>query len=183
MCEMAPRTVPAGVWNAKRNRAHRKNRRWLGYNHRVFSARSSRRLTRRNDSGGTAVEFALVFPIAAVLLFGMIDGGRLVIDRFMVSYAAVVGGRVASVRATTSVTAVQTAVVAAVPFLGLSSSNVSVSVNGVAQTDATFAGKPTGVPSTNKVTVTVTYDYQAVFIPLYNRAVKTLTGTSQVGIE
>jgi Flp pilus assembly protein TadG len=149
----------------------------------VFFARSSPRLTRRKDGGGTAVEFALVFPIAAVLLFGMIDGGRLVIDRFMVSYAAVVGGRVASVRSTPTVTAVQNAVVAAVPFLGLSTSNITVAVNGVAQTDATFGGRPTGAPNTNKVTVTVTYSYQAVFIPLYNRAIKTLTGTSQVGIE
>lgn len=124
-----------------------------------------------------------MFPIAALVLFGMIDGGRLVTDKFMVSYAAVVGGRVASVRSTTSVTAVQTAVVAAVPFLGLSSSNISVSVNGVSQTDASFAGKPTGAPTTNKVTVTVTYDYQASFIPFWNRAVKTLTATSQVGLE
>jgi Flp pilus assembly protein TadG len=122
-----------------------------------------------------------VFPILAMLLFGAIDGGRLVVDRFMVSYAAVVGGRVASVRSTTSVTAVQNAVVAAVPYLGLSTSAVSVAVNGTAQTDATFASHPSGTPNT--VTVTVTCNYRAAWIPFYNRAVKTLTGTSQVVLE
>jgi Flp pilus assembly protein TadG len=140
------------------------------------------RLPRRGrQRGGTAVEFALVFPILALVLFGMIDGGRLVIDRFMVSYAAVVGGRVASVRATSTVTAVQTAVIAAVPLLALTSSNVSVSANGVAQTDLTFGSKPSGPP--NFVTVTVTYTYKAFFIPFYNRNAKTLTGTSKVGLE
>lgn len=122
-----------------------------------------------------------MFPLVVSVLFGAIDGGRLVIDRFMVSYGAVVGGRVASVRSTASVTAVQTAVVAAVPFLGLTNSAVTVAVNGVSMTDATFASHLTGSP--NYVTVTVTYNYKAFLIPFYNRATKAITGTSQVILE
>ena len=122
-----------------------------------------------------------MFPLVVSVLFGAIDGGRLVIDRYMVTYAAVVGGRVASVRATTSVTAVQTAVVAAVPFLALNNSAVSVAVNGVAMTDASFATHPTGSPNT--VTVTVNYNYKSFLILFYNRATKVITGTSQVGLE
>jgi len=122
-----------------------------------------------------------MFPVLMLILFGAIDGGRLVIDRFMVSYAAVVGGRVASVRSTTSVTAVQNAVIAAAPYLGLSPTSITVAVNGTTQTDATFATHPTGSPNT--VTVTVTYTYRAGWLPFYNRAAKTLTGTSQVILE
>src|SRR6185312_3019434 len=151
------------------------------YNESVRAMPLRRRRLGRGQRGATTVEFALMFPILALILFGAIDGGRLVIDRFMVSYAAVVGGRVASVRSTTSVTAVQNAVIAAAPYLGLSTSAISVAVNGTAQTDATFASHPTGSPNT--VTVTVTYTYRAGWLPFYNRAAKTLTGTSQVILE
>jgi Flp pilus assembly protein TadG len=140
---------------------------------------------RRRQGGSTTVEFSMVFPLLALILFGAIDGGRLVIDRFMVSYAAVLGARLASVRKSAGVaspvTAIQTAVVAAVPFLQLSNGAVAVAVNGTSATDASFPSHPTGSPNT--VTVTVTYNYQAVFIPFYNHAVKTLTGSSQVVIE
>lgn len=154
----------------------------LRYNTGVRFFPSASRRVRRRQRGSTTVEFAMVFPLLAFILFGAIDGGRLVIDRFMVSYAAVLGARMASVRSTSSVTAVQTSVVASVSFLNLSASNITVAVNGVGpQTDASFASHPTGSPNT--VTVNVTYNYRAVWIPLYNHAVKTLTGSSQVGLE
>jgi Flp pilus assembly protein TadG len=126
------------------------------------------------------MEFALVFPLVVSLLFGVIDGGRLVIDRYMVSYAAVVGGRVASVRSTSTVTAVQTAVIAAVPFLGLASSAVTVAANGVIKDDTNFGAHATGFPNT--VTVTVTYNYKAFWIPFF-RGTKVIRGTSQVIAE
>jgi Flp pilus assembly protein TadG len=122
-----------------------------------------------------------MFPLVMSLLFGVIDGGRLVIDRYMVSYAAVVGGRVASVRSTSTITAIQTAVVAAVPFLRLANSAITVAVNDVSvTTDAAFAAHPTGSPNT--VTVTVTYNYKAFWIPFF-RGTKVITGTSQVIAE
>ena len=137
------------------------------------------RRARWGQRGVTTVEFALVFPLVVYFLFGAIDGGRLLIDRCMVSYGAVVGGRVASVRSTTTVAAVQSAVQAAVPFLNLSTSAVTVAISGVAQSDPGFASHGTG----SAITVTVTYNYQAQVIPFYNRATKAIIGTSLVRAE
>lgn len=49
--------------------------------------------------GQSLVEFALVFPIFAALLFGVIDGGRLIYLNTVVSQAAREGARVAAVEA------------------------------------------------------------------------------------
>jgi hypothetical protein len=53
----------------------------------------------RDRSGQSLVEFALVFPIFMLLLFGLIDGGRLVYQHSVLSQAAREGARLASVEA------------------------------------------------------------------------------------
>jgi TadE-like protein len=50
-------------------------------------------------SGQSLVEFALVLPIFVLLLFGVIDGGRLVYQHSVLSQAAREGARLASVEA------------------------------------------------------------------------------------
>jgi Flp pilus assembly protein TadG len=60
------------------------------------------RLMRRRQPrsrGQSLVEFALVIPIFLLLLFGLIDGGRLVYQHSVLSQAAREGARLASVEA------------------------------------------------------------------------------------
>lgn len=60
-----------------------------------------RRRARRSPRtrGQSLVEFALVIPIFLLLLFGLIDGGRLVYQHSVLSQAAREGARLASVEA------------------------------------------------------------------------------------
>lgn len=53
-----------------------------------------RRLRGRLDRGSSAVEFALVLPLLLLLLFGMIDFGRLLYTKVELSSAAREGARV-----------------------------------------------------------------------------------------
>src|SRR6185436_13822178 len=117
----------------------------------------ARAVRRDRQRGSTTVEFVLVLPVLLALLFGAVDGAFLVVSRCMVSYAAIVGARTASVRATTSVAAIKTATVNAVPFLALSNGDVAVAVNGTGASDPTFAAHGTGAG--NEVTVTVTHTF------------------------
>jgi Flp pilus assembly protein TadG len=54
---------------------------------------------RPRSRGQSLVEFALVIPIFLLLLFGLIDGGRLVYQHSVLSQAAREGARLASVEA------------------------------------------------------------------------------------
>ncbi len=56
-------------------------------------------MKRRRSAGQSLVEFALVLPIFILLLFGLIDGGRLVYQHSVLSQAAREGARLASVEA------------------------------------------------------------------------------------
>jgi Flp pilus assembly protein TadG len=57
------------------------------------------RRSRRRQRGQTLVEFALVIPVFLVLIFGLIDGSRLVFMNSTLSQAAREGARQASVEA------------------------------------------------------------------------------------
>ena len=81
-----------------------------------FYARSRGRDRQR---GTTLVEFALVFPVLIALLFGIIDAGRFIGTRTMLSQAAAAGAR-ASCLDGASQSTVDQAVADAAP--GLSSS-------------------------------------------------------------
>jgi hypothetical protein len=56
-------------------------------------------MTRPRDRGQSLVEFALVFPIFMLLVFGVIDGARLVYTNSQLGQAAREGARVAAVEA------------------------------------------------------------------------------------
>ena len=49
----------------------------------------------RPPRGVFTIEFALVFPVLVLMLFGIIDIGRFIATRVMVSQAAAAGGRAA----------------------------------------------------------------------------------------
>ena len=143
--------------------------------------RTSQRRPNR-QSGVTTVEFALVLPFVLAVLFGSIDGGRLVIARCMVSYAAVVSARVASVRSTTQMATVKTAATNAVPYLTLNQSLIKVYVNAAeVTTDTAFAAKSAGAGNT--VSVSVAYAYTPLTPLITKLAAKTLTATSKVVTE
>ncbi len=55
--------------------------------------------SRRRTTGQSLVEFALVLPVFLLLLFGLIDGARLIFQHTVLSQAAREGARVASVEA------------------------------------------------------------------------------------
>jgi Flp pilus assembly protein TadG len=121
-----------------------------------------------------------------VLMFGAIDGGLLIGSRCMVSYAAIVGARVASARATdtgsTPLTTVRTAAKNAAPFLSLTDSNIAVSINGASAVGADAAFVTQQAPG-KTVRVTVTYTYTPYTRMLGFFTTKTLTGVSQVVME
>jgi len=138
---------------------------------------------RDGQRGFTTVEFALTIPLFFALMLGAIDGGRLVISRYMVSSAAVAAARVASVRSTVTLGPITTAANNAAPILTLAGVDVTfnASTTPVAN-DATFAAsKPTGAGNT--VTVTVRYSYAPLTGSFVGIGAKTLTGVSRVSIE
>jgi hypothetical protein len=111
-------------------------------------------------------------------LFGAIDGGRYTIAHSMLSYATIVGGRMASMPSTANATTVQTAVVSAAPFLGLTTAAVTVTVTNGA-TVKTFATRAVG----DTVTVSTSYNYRA-FVTFFSKmGSRTFTATSAVPFE
>jgi Flp pilus assembly protein TadG len=55
----------------------------------------TRRSSHRHERGTALIEFALIFPAFCGLLFGIIDGGRFIGARVMLSQAVAEGARVA----------------------------------------------------------------------------------------
>lgn len=127
----------------------------------VPDPRARRRRRRDGARGGVAVEFALVLPLFLAVVFGIIDGGRLMMARWMVSYAVQRGGRVATLRTSTAQN-VKDAVAASATLIGLVASNVNVEVNSGA---TAFTSRASG----DKVHVWTTFVFQRklafVFVP------------------
>jgi Flp pilus assembly protein TadG len=157
------------------------------YHHCVWFRRRLQRLNDRRDGqrGATAVEFALTIPLFFALIFLAIDGGRLVIARSVVSYAAITAARVASVRATTTLSSVTTAANNAAPTTPLSSVVVTFNASTVPVTsDAVFVA--TKAVTGNTLTVTVQHTFTPVvgsFMGVAGLGSRTLTGRSRVPVE
>jgi Flp pilus assembly protein TadG len=132
----------------------------------------------RRQRGGYAVEFALVIPLLMILLFGALDGGRFVVTRCMLNYAVIVGSRMASMPQTPALLNVQTAVVAAAPFLGLTPGSVTVTITNGAATKG-FPVRAAG----DTATVSATYSYHA-FLTFFSKfGSRTFTSTSAITVE
>jgi Flp pilus assembly protein TadG len=125
------------------------------------------------------VEFAVVFPLLVAVVFGVIDGGRLIASRVMLTYAVSHGARVAALGSTTSQTPVDAAIRGAAPLIG-----GAITINPVACT----TGPPLHTPCANlgakvagnRVSVTATYTFAPAFFTSFAR---TLTQTSWVVVE
>jgi Flp pilus assembly protein TadG len=135
--------------------------------------------SRRRQRGAYAVEFALVIPILMALLFAAIDGGRFVVTRCMLNYAVIVGSRMASMPQTPAQLNVQNAVVAAAPFLGLTTAAVTVTIKDSGGTTKGFITRAAG----DTATVSATYNYHAFVTLMSKFASRTFTSTSAITVE
>ena len=114
-----------------------------------------------------------MFPLLAAVMFGIIDGGRLVASRVMLTYAVSQGTRVAALSSTTSQSTIDSAIRGNAPLL------TTMSIDPVACTSPCsggFAGKTTG----DRIAVTARYTFTPAFFTSFGR---TLTQTSWVVVE
>jgi Flp pilus assembly protein TadG len=138
--------------------------------------RSAKRSPALRQRGATTVEFALVLPILVAVLFGAIDGGRLVVAKVMLNYAVVAGARLAAVSSTTAFSPkVPTAVVTAAPLLNLSQSAVHYQIG----TGAADSGFSTLTPG-SKIRVYAAYSYKPLIIPIFSARTVSASGQTVV---
>jgi hypothetical protein len=100
----------------------------------------------------------------------------LMISQCTLCYAVITGARTAAVSSTTSFSSVQTAVVAAAPILGLTTSSVHYTLNGGAQ-DSGFGGRTTG----DVMMVYTTYSFKPAFLTVLGN--RTLSASGQIVIQ
>lgn len=89
---------------------------------------------RRSDEGAVAVEFALVIPVLLLLLFGIVDFGRLLYVKNALVYATADGARAAALHSTTVGSNETQTAVAIVTAAAASMNITSVSGQGTAVT-------------------------------------------------
>ena len=118
-----------------------------------------------------------MFPVLAGLFFGMIDGGRFISTRTMVSVAAAAGARAASLDAATQATVLTAAQNAATMLgAGLTVDNVQCTTSSSAACIGNWTNKTAG----DTVVVTARYTFTASFFPAFTR---TMSNTSRVIVE
>jgi Flp pilus assembly protein TadG len=135
----------------------------------ALSRRSRGRHGRDDERGTTLIEFALVFPALVAVLFGMIDGGRFIGARVMLSQAAGVAARTACLGSTTGQAEVNAAVSASASML----TGVSVDWS----SPSGFTCTPVGGASCNTwpqpigtiVFMTTQYNFQAGFFRVFSK--------------
>lgn len=126
------------------------------------------RSCRRNRRGAAAVEFAVVSPVLFLLIFGMIEYGRMVMVQQVITNAAREGARKAVLDGSTS------SDVTTVVSNYLTSAKISGATTTVNPTN------PSSATSGSSVTVTVSVPYSSVSWLPHNfwLGSKTLTATS-----
>ena len=118
----------------------------------------------------------MVLPLFVGVLFGAIDGARLVVSQCMLNYAVIAGARLASVSSTTSFSTVQTAVRAASPLLSLSASAIHYQI-GTSAADTGFGTLAAG----NTIRVYASYTYKPLVLAILGT--KTLNGSGQIVVQ
>jgi Flp pilus assembly protein TadG len=117
----------------------------------------------RRDRGAVAVEFALLFPILLLLIFGMIDFGRALNAQITITQAARTGARLAAIGSSTVIADTK----AAATGITLQQDPVfkQCTVGNTAGTGCSSEANntcQTGAAGTSQAVVTVTYTYTFV---------------------
>jgi Flp pilus assembly protein TadG len=125
------------------------------------------------ESGQGIVDFAMLAPVAMILMFCVVQAGQLIYAYSFVSYAARQAARYASVHGTQSGS----------PF---TSSSITTYVQGLSSGLSTSSLSATASSSPNQspgstATVTVTYSYQP--IRPFSQTTLTLSSTAQMTIN
>ncbi len=113
-----------------------------------------RGITRLNERGASAVEFAIILPVLVLILFGTIEFGMIMFAREILTNASREGARAGIVQQTPKPTIAQIQGVVTNYLLGtgINPSNVTVNVTGA------------GGVFPNDLTVSTSYPYQ-FFVP------------------
>ncbi len=146
----------------------------------IFRCRRDPRLRR----GAAVVEMAVIAPIFILVLFGMLEFGRLVMVQQTVNNAAREGARVAASEKTTgrqtvTVAHVRQTVTDYLSDQSIPVNTIAISADGVAITNLA------AVPIDTQITVTVTVDFASVsYLPTAKfMTEKTMTATSTMRRE
>ncbi|MEZ4520336.1 MAG: TadE/TadG family type IV pilus assembly protein [Thermomicrobiales bacterium] len=135
------------------------------------------RFFRKNSAAQGLVEFALVAPLFFLLVFGLVEGGRLIYSYNTVNHSAQEAARTAILEDTSGVAAVRDRAVAAADPLSVSAGDVDVEINGGG---TSFADRTIG----DRVRVTVSYNFVPVVGMVFGAAPSiTLTGDSELMVE
>ena len=140
----------------------------------------------RRAAGQGLVEFALVFPVIVMMLFGLIDGGRLVYSYSTLTNAARTGIRLAIVNQ--NATGIDNAIASNAVTLGLTGANVDYkgyknSDDPLLATDPQAAGDCVTVEPGCIAVVTVHYDFVPYTPLVSNLGPVLLTTTAQMPVE
>lgn len=130
-------------------------------------------MSRLRNRGQTLVEFALTFPVFILLIFSLIEGGRLMFTWVLLSEASREGARTAVLPNTASTTTISSRVAEIAGFApGFAANNLAVYKNGTA-VSGVFA-KTRG--DTMKVQIDYTFTFlSGTLLPFTTRAITTAT--------
>ena len=106
-------------------------------------------MTKLNERGAAATEFALLLPVFLLILFGIIEFGMIMYGREVVTNAAREGARAGIVQGPPKRTSGDITTIA----------NNYLTGTGVNQADVTFTPAGVGLASPNTLTVTAVYNY------------------------
>jgi Flp pilus assembly protein TadG len=134
------------------------------------------RSRQRCQRGSITVQFALVFPVIVGILFAIIDAGRFVGARVMLTQAVTEGVRVASLSTTTTTATVDAAVQGAGSMLNGMTITTTCYVGSTAVTRPLFSSKVAG----DRIEVRATYVFDPMFFSAF---AKTLTQSSWTVLE
>ncbi len=133
--------------------------------------------SRKSFRAQSLVEFSLVAPLFFFLLFGVLEGGRLIYSYNTINHAAQEAARFGIVADTASVAAVRGKAVDAADPLALNSGDVDVQVNGGAKS---YGDRTIG----DRLSVTVDYGFTPlVFMVFGSSSPIQLTADTEMMIE
>ncbi len=127
--------------------------------------------------GQSIVEFALITPLVLTLMFGLIEGGRLIYAYNAVNHSAQEAARVGVLADTGGVGEVKAKAIAAGDPLTITAGEVSVEVNNGSKS---FSDRDIG----DRLAVTVGYDFTPIVAMVFGSTTSIhLSGTSELMVE